>query len=295
MQDYWMQQDGFPPLTSWPFLNWLAASHLGDKIFAVPYGAENGAGLLALGLCAAAAVLMYRRGQGPVVTIFLATFGLTFVAALLRIYPYGGHNRLTQFLVPSIAISLGLGTASVLAMLRNAHIRRRLTFTLVGGLALFGAGLCCRDMLHPYHHVHDEHHREFSRRFWPEDPETITICSLTDLRLKFCKLGWYGYYRCNQQIYSRQHRQRETPFELDDNVGRRPLRLVIFRPPGRVLDQQGMSDCLKRFEPNYELAGRENYEPCREDVGFDKYGGYEVFRFKPREQHHCNFGKPCDN
>ena len=284
MQDYWMQQDGFPPLEAWPFLHWLAASHLGDKIFAVPYGAENGGGLLAFGLCAAAAVLMYRRGQGPVVTIFLATFGLTFLAALLRIYPYGGHNRLTQFLVPSIAISLGLGSAAVLAMLPNPNLRRRLTFMLVGGLVLFGAGLCGRDMLHPYHHVHDEHHREFARRFWLDEPETTTICSLTDLRVKFCKLGWYGYYRCNQQIYSVQHRRRETPFELDDNASRRPLRLVIFRPPGRVLDQQGMADCLKRFEPFYELAGRQNYEPCRDDVGFDKYGGYEVFRFMPRER-----------
>jgi hypothetical protein len=284
MQNYWTQQDGFPPLEAWPFLNWIAASHLGDKIFAVPYGAENGGALIALGLCSAAVLMMYRRGQRPVVTIFLATFGLTFLAALLRIYPYGGHNRLTQFLVPSIAISIGLGTAAALAMLRNSILRRRVTVMLAGGLALFGAGLCARDILHPYHHVHDAHHREFARRFWPDEAETTTICSLTDLRQKFCKLGWYGYYRCNQQIYSPQHRQRKALSEFDVNVWRQPLRLVVFRPPGRTLNQQALADFLKRFEPFYELAGRQNYEPCRGDIGYDKYGGYEVFRFHPREQ-----------
>ena len=284
MLDYWTQQDGFPPPQAWPFIKWLAAVYLGDKIFAVPYGAENGGGLVASGLCIVAALAMYRRGQRPVLTMFLATLGLTFLAAALRIYPYGGHNRLTQFLVPSLAISIGLGAAAVLSMLRNRDVRRGLTAIMIGGLALFGVGICSRDVIHPYHHVHDEHHREFARRFWLDEPKTTTICALTDLGQGFCEQGWYAYYRCNQRIYSARHRLRQTLPEHDFDLVRQPLRLVVFRPPWCALDRQALADCLNRFEPYYELAGRQTYEPCRTDVGFDKYGSYEVFRFNPREQ-----------
>ncbi len=283
MQDYWNQQDGFPPLEVWPLIKWFVVSHLGDKIFAVPYGAENGGGLIGFVMCIAAACMMYRR-QRPILTIFLATFALTFLAAVLRIYPYGGHNRLTQFLVPALAISIGMGSAAALVLLRNANIRRVLAGMLIGGLALFGAGVCGRDLMHPYHYVHDEHHREFARRFWNDNSDITTICTLTDLKTKFCKLGWYGYYRCNQRIYSPRHREGRTWSEQDVDLGRRPLRVVVFRPPYRMINRQAVSECLKRFESNYELASHENYEPCVMDIGLDKYGGYEVYRFNPRQR-----------
>ena len=284
MQEYWTEQDGFPPLAPWPLIKWFMVSHLGDKIFAVPYGAENGGGLLAVGLCLAASVVMYRRGQLPILTMFSATFGLTLLAAALRFYPYGGHNRLTQFLVPSLAISIGIGAATALAAVRHPIVRGRLTFMLLAGLALFGAGVCSRDILHPYHYVHDEHHRDFARRFWTDEPQSITICTLTDLKQKYCKLGWYGYYRCNQRIYSPRHHIGNTLPDQDLYFGHQSLRLVVFRPSYRKLDRQAVADSLKRFETHYELAGRQYYEPCLADIGLDKYGGYEVFRFKPREE-----------
>jgi len=62
------------------------------------------------------------------------------------------------------------------------------------------------------------------------------------------------------------------------------LRVVVFRPPYRLLDRQKVADCLKRFDLNFELANQQIYEPCRADIGLDKYGGYEVYRFNPREQ-----------
>jgi hypothetical protein len=259
-------------------------SHLGDKIFAIPYGAENGGGLIALGLCIVAGNTMYHRGQRPVLTIFLTTFGLTFLAAALRIYPYGGHNRLTQFLVPPMATSIGMGVAAVLSISRNANTRRRLTVVLLSGLATFGAGVCGRDVIHPYHHVHDEHHREFARRFWLDEPQMTTLCAFTDLHQVFCKRGWYAYYRCNQRIYSARHGWQRASIKHDFERLSRPLRLVVFRPPQRWLDPQALDICLKGFEPDFELAGHQTYEPCRDDAGFDKYGGYEVFRFDPRER-----------
>jgi hypothetical protein len=72
--------------------------------------------------------------------------------------------------------------------------------------------------------------------------------------------------------------------DQDASFVRQPLRLVVFRPPWCVLDAQAVAVFLGRFEKYYEPAGHETYEPCRADVGFDKYGGYEVFRFNPSVQ-----------
>ena len=284
MLDYWSLQDGFPPREAWHFLYWVTTIHIGEKIFAVPYGAENGGGFLGLVLCIVAAAAMYRRGQRPVLTMFLGIFGLTFLAALLQIYPYGGHNRLAQFFVPPVAISMGAGAGIVLSALRNPVVRRGLTTGLICGLGLFGAGVCCRDVLHPFHHVHDGHHREFARQFWRDEPATTTICALTDLGEDCCKPGLYIYYRCYQRIYSERHHLQQVLTDHEIRRSRRPLRLVVFRPSQSTLDPQALTTCLNRFEPYYEPAGHETYEPCQADSGFDKYGGYEVFRFNPREQ-----------
>jgi hypothetical protein len=284
MRDYWTEQDGFPPFAAWPLIRWFIVNHLGDKIFAIPYGAENGGGLIAFGLCIVAAVVMYRRRMWPILTVCVAAFGLTFLAAVLRMYPYGGHNRLTQFLVPLLAVSIAIGTATALATLRHSIVRQRMTLMLLGGLALFGAGLCCRDIMYPYHFVHDEHHRDFARWFWTDEPQSITLCTLTDLQQSFCEQGLYCCYRCNQRIYSPRHSQEKMSPDQDFYFGHQSLRLVVFRPPYRKLDRQAVADCLKRFEPQYELTGHENYEPCLADIGLDKYGGYEVFRFIPRDE-----------
>jgi hypothetical protein len=227
--------------------------------------------------------MMYRRGQRPVLAILLAMFALTFVAALIRRYPYGGHDRLMQFLVPAIAVGCGLGGARLLARVPRAEVRRRLTAALLIGLAGFGAGVCGRDVLHPYHFIFDDQHRAFARRFWRDEPESITICSLTDLGQEFCRDGWYSFYRCNQKIYSPPHHAGESRSVGDIDILDRSIRLVVYRPPNRRIEPAELAECLKQFAPHFHAAGHESHEQPRTPAGIDLYGGYEVFRFVPRE------------
>ncbi len=261
---------------------WFIDVHLGDRIFAVPYGAENGGGLVPFACCAVAAVSMFRRGQRPVLAIFGAIFGLAFVAAVMHRYPYGGHNRLMQFLVPAICIGTGLGLGAILEKIPRDQLRARLAAGLLSIFALFGIGVCARDCARPYHYALDEEHRAFARQFWNEDTEAVTICAQADLGREFWRNGCDSYYRCNQRIYSPPHHAgHRMPAEMIDR-NEQPLRVVVFRPPETLLDEKALDDCLDRTFRNYRPVERTLYAMPLNDDRFDKYGSYEVIRFAPR-------------
>lgn len=284
MLEYWTIREGFPPAEPLRFIRWLFEVHLGDRIFAVPYAAENGGGLVVLGCCLAGAVTMHRKGQRGVLALILGTFALAFAAGVAGRYPYGGHNRLMQFLTPGIAILCGLGGAVLIARIAEAQLRQRLATAFLLALAVFGVGLSLRDVARPYHFADDARHREFARRFWAEKPEMLTICSLTDLGQKFYPSGWYAYYRCNQKIYSPRHHAGEpVPLQELEHPDS-PVRLVIYHPPHQELDLQGVADCLKRLEPAFRPSTHHCLMPTEHTAKFDMYGSYETFRLVPRVQ-----------
>jgi hypothetical protein len=285
MVDYWSRLCGFPPLSDLSQLPaWFVNVHIGEVIFAVPYGAENGGGAVSLLCCLVAAVAMYRRGQRPLLVMLAALFALTFLAASMQRYPYGGHNRVMQFLVPAICLGTGLGAAKLLARVTRPVFRQRLAGGLVLGLILFGIGVCVRDLRHPWHFIADEHHREFARRFWQDEPGKLTICSLTDLKSELCPGGWYAYYRCNQQIYSPRHHagNRLSPGAVE--LIARPFRVAVYLPRDRELDLWAVAECLKQFEPGFEFAGREDCPLPGITPECSMYGRYQIFRFIPRSE-----------
>lgn len=282
MLEYWTLRGGFPPAELAKIPGWLVDVHLGDRIFAIPFGAENGGGLVPLVCCIIAAALMYRRGQRTVLAIFLAAFGLAFVAALFRRYPYGGHIRLVQFLVPAISVTLGLGAASLLGFVARTELRRRLAAGLLVALALFGCDEAARRVFKPYDTIWDRYHQEFARSFWRDKPGTVTICALADLGLKYFPDGQYPYYRCNQRIYSPAHHagRRISPADIDRL--RLPVRLVVFRPHNQRLTPAALARCLEPFDSEFELAGSESHRLPVNESGSAIHGTYEVYHFTPR-------------
>ncbi len=279
---YWSQFDAFPPIQLGKLAIWLVTVHLGDNIFSVPYGVENGGGLVALICLICGMGTMIRRGQSPMTTIFLATFGLAFLAAIGRHYPYGGHARLNQFLVPSLAIGCGLGAAVLLGSVTDPRLRHKLATGLVVVLASFGAGVGGRAVQHPFHHPYDVRQRDVARNVWCSGTESIAICALTDLHETFWRDGWFPYYRCNQRIYSERH-QRGRVLELCD-LPRfdRPVRLVVYRPPHKTIDQQVLADCLNGLMPHFDRVDHETLTLSAPDVEPELSDAYEIFVFEPR-------------
>lgn len=288
MLEWWTNERGFPPLNLAQLAKWLVDVHLGDN-FAVPCGADNGGGTVTFICCAAASAVMYRRGQGPVLTIFLTTFGLSFLAAVFRRYPYGGHARVLQFLVPAVALMSGLGAATLLSRVSDLGHRRRLAQGLVAALALFGGVMCCRNILHPYKDIYDEIHREFARRFWRDEPDTTTLCGFTHLGRDFTAGAQENsYYRCNQRLFSPPgHDWRRLSVDEIQRL-QQPVRLVVFHTRNRAVNQPinplEFADCLKEFEPALVLSGHETYAPPTADDPDGAHGIYEIYHFLPRSR-----------
>jgi hypothetical protein len=146
----WYWSDWFPPAQPWSLLKWLVASHTGNMM-AYPIGASAGASTLTCLLCILGAWHFWRDRRWEMLLLCLGPFVLTFVAAALHRYPYGGSARVAQHLAPAICLLAGTGGAAVITRwARSEAVRRRWVLAACSLLVLTGIGGIARDLLKPY-------------------------------------------------------------------------------------------------------------------------------------------------
>jgi hypothetical protein len=145
--DYWAH--GFPPAAPLDFLRWLFLIHTG-RLMAYPLGGSDGLSSLTLILFLIGLWQLWHRRQRTLLLLCLGPFALGFMAAVARRYPYGGCCRLSQHVAPIICLLAGLGCAVLIERLRSASLRGRLTWTVLGLLAVIGVGAAALDLAHPY-------------------------------------------------------------------------------------------------------------------------------------------------
>jgi hypothetical protein len=119
----------FPPFNPVEFVGWFWQTHTGNYFgypidLATPWSA--GAFLfLVVGI-----VSLLRRRRLAIAGLLVAPFVLTFLAAVLRRYPYGDSPRVGQHLVAGICLLMGVGIAAIIErffaktprMLRDAQL-----------------------------------------------------------------------------------------------------------------------------------------------------------------------------
>ena len=145
-----------------------------------------------------------------IVLTCLAPFGLALAAAAIRRYPYGGvadgsPARVMQYLVPSICLLAGLGSATLLGLFQNPRRRLRAIRICLVVLAAIGVLPLAAEALHPFRSIHAQRARQFARQFWPDFVrEAEPVCLRWDLGLG----DWdstnlnVAVYLCNQMIYA---------------------------------------------------------------------------------------------
>jgi hypothetical protein len=296
----WIYWDaGFPPLDSVTgLLVWLIRTHTGH-LFAYPAGGDRGASVATALAFASGLIVLARRRQGTLLAIWLAPFGVTLLAALLRGYPYGGSTRTMLFLAPAVCWLAGLGAADLLARLDDPRrYRRGLTAAVValGGLGLVGLGL---DAARPYRSADDQRARDFARRFWSEQGSGSELaCVREDMGVAFKPSHWRPIrtpvYLCNQEIYFNRRRHGD-PIRWDAISTARPLRCVLFDelPIGKTTQaawdelpgrDPAFVDWLTRMQSRFTFQGSRtfvvNEGVCRGGVWFEDR--YVVLEFTPR-------------
>jgi len=91
--EYWA--GAFPPANPLKFVIWFVQIHTGN-LFAYPLGGKNGASLASVILFGIGMTAMWPKWQLSVRTMLFTPFLFTFIAAALRLYPYGESARVSQ-------------------------------------------------------------------------------------------------------------------------------------------------------------------------------------------------------
>ncbi len=98
-----MWERGMPPANLLKFLLWVIDVHTAEMM-AYPFGGKNGASTLTFLFCVAGIVTLIREKQRPLLVLLGSAFALTFIASVLRRYPYGGSARVAQHLAPAMVL-----------------------------------------------------------------------------------------------------------------------------------------------------------------------------------------------
>ena len=228
LQRYWA--DSFPPLDSPARLtSWLISTHAGS-MFAYPWGGNRGASSGTLLVVLIGAVVLWRQGRKTIFLLLLAPMGVALTVAALRLYPYGGQARITQYLAPAICLMAGLGLSTVLECFPRTVARVAALRVAIITLAVAGLALLEEDIRHPYRALYDHQVREFARRFWPEQARGSDLACLQwdfGIYRRHAAGTRTALYLCNQHIYSPIRIRGGGP-RLTLVTQERPFRCICF-------------------------------------------------------------------
>jgi len=145
---YWSA--GFPPISEpWRIPLWALDVHTG-MMLAYPNGGHSGGSTASFLLAVVGAVVMWRSRR-PVLILLLSPLPLMFVAAALRMYPYGASARVAQHVAPAACMLIGTGLVCVLRKVLGARRTiRALPIAVLPFLAVVLGGLV-RDIAMPYY------------------------------------------------------------------------------------------------------------------------------------------------
>lgn len=153
----------FPPRQPWPLVCWFFSVHTGN-LFAYPFGGHDGGSTATLLLCIAGVIDLARQHRRSLLLLFAVPFLLTFIAAAMRRYPYGGSARVAQHLAAIICLLAGCGAADLIAWLPRVGVapKRSATVAFIV-LAGFGIAGMARDIFKPYKTDADRQVRQIVR------------------------------------------------------------------------------------------------------------------------------------
>lgn len=181
----------FVPLEIGPLLKWLVVVHSGD-LFSYPIGGPNGGGVPALLLSIVGIFTLWRTGRKSVLALMTLPFALTFLAALVKKYPYGGHARVAQHLAVPICFLMAIGIMALIQRFAQAAQKQhRLVMNTLILLLLLPAGLMMKDIIRPYKTKGDLRCREVSLELAQRATSSEQIVILRPPEWMYPVLEWY--------------------------------------------------------------------------------------------------------
>jgi hypothetical protein len=173
MDGYW--KDAFPPANPLRLIWWLIVIHTG-RAFPYPLGDQNGGSTPAFLLGVIGLIIWLKNRPGSLRTILLAPFALTFIAAALHKYPYGGSARVAQHLAPMAILFIGTGGAFLIQRFaKKISTLIRCQRACFACLICIGSYFIITDFIFPYHDRCDFDGRQFIQNLLHESGPDSTL------------------------------------------------------------------------------------------------------------------------
>ncbi len=292
--------EAFPPRDSiFKLAVWLVKVHAGP-LLAVPVGGDNWGSTATSLLCLAAAVVLVRQRRYRLLMLCAAPFALTLLAAALRLYPYGGHMRLSMHVVPIVCILASIGAAALigpLSLRERARVRvgdepvSRPVLAAITLLVVLAIAIAARDVYMPGKERQDIRKRDFAVWFWNAIERDHEVHCLADgLQLSIPPLSTLGQGRaapqflCNERIYL-QRRANGKPCDLTRVSRQRPLACVQYWSHLAPYNPSIFQHWLDDMRQHYDLLATSRY-PLLQDNDNDRQpepeDHVEVYEFVPK-------------
>jgi 4-amino-4-deoxy-L-arabinose transferase-like glycosyltransferase len=140
----------WPPISRpWLLPWWFLDVHAGN-LMAYPVGGKNFGSTGTFLLVIVGSVALWRSRRRDLLALLLGPLVLMFLAAALRLYPYGTSARVALHMAPAFCLLSGLGLGSVLKVLvRRQHVPAafRIPACALAVVAVLGAAI---DIREPY-------------------------------------------------------------------------------------------------------------------------------------------------
>ena len=133
----------------WTLPLWFYHTHTGP-MFAYPQGGSPPGSVATFALFVLGCLSTWRAGRRELLLLLLAPFLMTFVAAAMKAYPYGGSARVALHLAPAICLLAGAGLSAVLDRFWKGAARRRATVVATLFFAIFPLGGIIEAVARPY-------------------------------------------------------------------------------------------------------------------------------------------------
>jgi hypothetical protein len=289
MRVYW--QEAFPPLGEpLRLICWFFEVHTGQML-AYPLGGSGGGSTATFALFVIALVLLWRRRQFPLLVLCLAPLALTFAAAALGCYPYGGMVRFQLYMAPIFCLLIGFGLSALLAWHPRKLTLRWLLPATVASVVLmsFAAVSIGRDIGMPEKNNIDAQYRDMIRRLWVDWAEHgEVVCMKSDVHDSFSPASFTrrssAMYLCNQRIYSPRHAAGQSP-QWERISRERPLRCVEFISVQENHYKAALWEWLQTMQSEYDCTGVEqyplgDYDPAKKEFVPEAY--VDVYTFIPK-------------
>jgi hypothetical protein len=272
LRTFWAES--FPPLNPLKLLPWLVDTHTG-MMFAYPNGGRDGGSTVTFLLFLVGAWALWRAVRGrELLLLLLVPFALAMLASALRLYPYGGHPRLSLYLAPSICLLAGLGAATLLSRLRSRPVRDRVSVALLLLLGVSGVVGMARDVAEPYRSESHLQAKQLARELSLESDDSVVVCltprdRLMQYRGPGARFRWYLEVFAGDRL-----RYGEDGLSADGLNGR--VVAVSYGSGGVSHADAELSEWIQRDAPGITLESEESVcirEDCSEQVRIFRLAG----------------------